>query len=551
MILTYLKRIKFLPVAIIFLAGILFACVPFSASAESTIPGLSLSVTPTLFEMSAVPSQVWNSAVKVINNNKYEITVYIDVVNFAPQGEEGEGKFLPVFEKSTEGTTLAEWITYPHEAITIGAEQSYSVPLTVALPSNASPGGHFAAVLVGTKPPKDDGTMKVSTSQVVTSLFFVRVAGDVIENGIVRDFTVLNSFVSTPQANFEVRFENKGNVHLQPQGEITITNMWGKERGVIPINHETHFGNVLPKSIRKFEFSWRGEQSFSDIGRYKAIITLAYGIDARKFVTSTLYFYVIPIKAGLIVLSSLIIFILFLRWAIKAYIKRMLALAGIEPIRTSKASFVREGDVRIERRASIKSPVHSGIDDLKKRFSGVQKSREKITVLFQFISAYRLFFASLLLVGIAIGAGILFVLAAQQEHRDYEIIIDNSGTNTTLSSEDILRAKGQENAPVPQVKPETTAPAQTYKVILVNSSDTPGQAGSLQTQLEAAGYTIDSLKSDFEKSKEKTVIVYDSALQEQALQLSKILNGALLSANPNPDPQSQIITVYIGNDFGI
>ena len=58
--------------------------------------------------------------------------------------------------------------------------------------------------------------------------------------------------------------------------------------------------------------------------------------------------------------------------------------------------------------------------------------------------------------------------------------------DTTLSSEDVIRAKDQENAPPLEVKAETTAVVQAYKLVLVNSSDTPGKAGSLQTQLEAA-----------------------------------------------------------------
>jgi hypothetical protein len=57
--------------------------------------GLSLSVTPTLFQMSAVAGQSWSSGVKVINNNPHELTVYAQVVNFAPQGESGEGKLIP------------------------------------------------------------------------------------------------------------------------------------------------------------------------------------------------------------------------------------------------------------------------------------------------------------------------------------------------------------------------------------------------------------------------------------------------------------------------
>lgn len=517
--------------------------------------GLSLSVTPTLFQMSVVPSQAWNSSVKVINNNKYEITIYANVVNFAPQGEEGEGKFLPVFTEETDGATLAEWITISNEPFTIAPEQSVSIPFSVAVPNDASPGGHFSAILIGTKPPEVEGSFKVSTSQIVTSLFFVRVAGDVIEDGLIREFNTANTFVSTPYADFEVRFENKGNVHLQPQGEIVITNMWGKERGVIPINHQTHFGNVLPLSIRKFEFSWSGEQSFSDIGRYKAVITLAYGEDSKKFETRILYFYVIPIKAGSIVLGSFIAFMLFVRWSVKAYVRRMLFLAGVDPVvskekQKTRKSFEQEGDVRIIRRASLRSPVETGVRDLKTQLMQSRVLLEKIKVLGQFIILYKIFFLSIIVVCIALYALTLFVMSANKEQRDYEIIIDNADVDVKLSSEEILYNKQQEIGE--EIKAEQTVVAdteQTFDLVLVNSSDTPGLAGRLQESLVTEGYTVSNLQSDFEKSKETSVIVYDLELQEEALTLSKKLQGALLSANPENKNEVPTITVYIGNDY--
>ena len=79
----------------------------------------------------------------------------------------------------------------------------------------------------------------------------------------------------------------------------------------IPINAQTHFGNVLPNSIRKFEFTWKGEQSLSDIGRYKAVVTLGYGIEGRKFQSSATYFWVIPVKSVLMVLGGALFIVLF------------------------------------------------------------------------------------------------------------------------------------------------------------------------------------------------------------------------------------------------
>lgn len=510
--------------------------------------GLGLSITPTMFEMSAVPLQHWDSSIKVINPNAQPLTVYAQVMNFAPQGENGHGKFIPVFEDYTEGKTLAEWITVPEGSITIEPEGTALVPVSVSIPEGASPGGHYAAVMIKTQPPKSDQAFYVGTSQVVTSLFLVRIAGDVVENGTVRTFTVADHFVDVPEATFEVRFENKGNVHLQPQGEIVITNMWGKERGVIPINHQTHFGNVLPDSIRKFEFTWKGEPSFTDIGRYTANLTLAYGTDARKFATRTTSFWVVPVKQVLTVLGVLLFIIWFVSWAIRAYVRKMLSIQGVDayvPV-SQRAHVLHEGDVLIQRKPSVKAPIEEGVRDLRSRLKHAKALVDTLRTLGRFVLQYKIFFGSIVLIIVVISVVWHFFSQVTQSQRDYEVTIKNPDAETTISSEEIIYER-QHADDVPLSVEASTK--QLFTLILTNSSDTPGAAAALQNALQKEGYTIATLTSDFGEPKPRTVIVYDPQVQEQALSLSKFLDGVLLSASPQEAEDTPKITVFIGNDY--
>lgn len=513
--------------------------------------GLSLSITPTLFEMSVQPQQSWNSSVKVINNNRTPLTVYADVVNFEPQGEFGRGKFSPVFEDFTEGKTLAEWMTVPDEPIVIPPEGSVQVPVAVQVPEDAAPGGHFAAILIGTVPPEDDKPLQIATSQIVTSLFFVRIAGDVVENGTVRTFVAKDSFLSSPEATFEVRFENKGNVHLQPRGEIVITNMWGKERGIVPINHETHFGNVLPESIRKFEFTWKGEQSFTDIGRYKAALTLAYGRDEQKFTTQSTYFWVVPIKQVLTVLGSLFAILWFVSWVIRAYVRRMLDMAGVEayvPPSQRKGRVVKKGDVLISEKVSVQAPLKAGVHDFKSKIERTKAFKDTLEVLFNFVLQYKKFFISIIALIVLSVVVWNFFGQVMQSQRDYEVTIENPDTDITISSEEILYERNQHN--LAKTTKQATSTQQTFLLTITNSSDTPGAAAALQSRLENDGYVVTSLQSDFGAVKPRTVIVYDVRLQEEALALSKILDNALLSAQPTEDENTKLsITIFVGDDL--
>ncbi len=294
---------------------------------------LSLTVTPPLFQLTIGRGESWTSNLKVVNTNSYDLTIYASLMDFQANGEEGQGKLIPVLENgpALASSTLARWIEIGKGPRIVSAGKSAEIPFTVTIPENAEPGGHYAAILVGTQPlaDKTKGAM-VTVASMVSTLFFVRVNGDIREEGVIREFTVDKNFSSYPDVSFGLRFENTGNVHLRPQGEITVYTMWGKEVGKIPVNQQGDFGNVLPHSTRKFIFAWRGEDNFFDAGRYSAVAALSYGQEARSNVSSVTYFWVVPFKPILAILGGAILFILFTLFIVRAYVRRSLRSVGVE-----------------------------------------------------------------------------------------------------------------------------------------------------------------------------------------------------------------------------
>lgn len=518
----------------------IFGFLPLITSAQAS---LSLSVSPTLFEMTASPEQEWESVVRVINSNSYDIRVFADAVNFVPQGESGQSTFLPVVPGETEGQTLAEWIEIQEGDIVIPAEQTMEIPFTITVPQDAPPGGHFAAVLIGTKSLNDSPeTSQLETSQVVTSLVFLRVTGDVVEDGSIREFRSMQSISQTPEMDFELRFENKGNVHVIPRGEIKIFNMWGQERGVIPVNRQTLFGNVLPDQIRKYSFSWSGEWSIADMGRYTAVATLVYGIDKQQFADSETTFWVIPWKIAGIVLLVILSFIMIVTWAIKLYIRKMLAMAGVDNSQTMNAQYP---DRAVHKSVSMVAPIGEGILDLRNRYKTSDSLSQKISNTFSFIGTYKIFF-SVLGVGLAFLLLVIwYVQNASVQQRGYEIVIDNNGQGVTLSSEQVEYDLLRESAPVDKV---ATTTKNTPVLRLVNQSGVNGLAAILRLELESFGYEVSALTNEFDSAEENTVIVYHPDFQDEAKELSTVIGDALLSSFLEA-PLNEPLTVYVGRSY--
>lgn len=544
-----------------FISVVLFSAVPLYAQ-ES----LTLSVTPTLFQIAVEPGEVWKSSVKVVNSNPYDLTVYAEPVNFEAEGEAGHGRFMPLIHEEEKESTLAGWIDITSDPIVIPQEQSKEVEFTVTVPDNASPGGHFASIMVGTRPPEDsDSRLAVSTSQIISALFFMRVSGDVEEKGSIREFSTARTFYEKPEANFSLRFENSGNVHLQPQGDIAIFNMWGKERGFIPINQKSHFGNVLPNSIRKFDFSWSGEQSITDIGRYKAEVTLAYGDDNRAFANATAYFWVVPVRATIVTLLILSLFIFFVVWAVKRYVRRAVYLAGYEelqPIKREPVVAVKDEPRKVVKRKEItlsrtserndlSAPIRKGVIDLRSHINESEAYPSRLASLWSFVVDYRLFFVSVLVCIAAVVTGSFYLVDVLTKEKAYEVTIEKPDGEVVFSSEEVIKERLEDEQQIVQQGGAGSATDQKFILSLVNASGEPGSAARLALRLEELGYVVSDISSEIERIQKRTAIVYDQDVADSAIKMSEQLGNVPISAQTEQSTQTEgapEILVVVGAD---
>ena len=415
--------------------ALLFAIAFFAAIPAGTLgqESIALTITPPLFQIALSPGESWTSSIKAVNSNASGITFHASVVNFIPRGEEGHGDFIPLVEGGDTQGTLAEWIVLHNRSVAVPAGQSAEIRFSIVTPSDAPPGGHYAAILIGTEPQDVlKAGPKIGISSFVSSLIFLRVAGDVSEEGAIREFSSDKALYQSPEAEFALRFENSGNVHLRPQGDIAIYNMWGKERGKILINHETDFGNVLPRSTRRFGFEWRGEPNFFEVGRYKAVATLAYGEDSRKNVSRAVSFWVVPIKETVGVIAGFLFFGGAIIWFLRRYVKRALLLEMERRGMSEESARGRESQ-RAENILSphaFIAPVLEGMVDLRhaRKDSGVLRPRTSL------LRKYALFFVFLPILAGAVFWLVSYLGEVLTEERTYEIRIDQGGQTKVMNA---------------------------------------------------------------------------------------------------------------------
>ena len=163
--------------------------------------------------------------------------------------------------------TIKDWINTIPE-VTLKPGEQKTIDVTLSVPKDAGPGGHYGVIRFTGTPPEVDSSA-VSLSASIGTLVLVTVSGDVHEEASVAElYTSQNgkkrSLFEYGPVTINTRFKNTGNVHARPSGTVVVTNMFGKTVDTFKFNEIK--GNVLPQSIRRYENSLNKRLLF---GRYK------------------------------------------------------------------------------------------------------------------------------------------------------------------------------------------------------------------------------------------------------------------------------------------
>ncbi len=533
---------------------------------------LSLTITPPLIKVNMDPGETWSSFVKVVNDNSSKLTVYAHTMDFK-SGKEGGLEFIPKSDiKEGQRFLLSQWIEIESGPFVIAPFKSKKIPFTIRVPEDAEPGGHYAAILIGTKPPanKEIKGSAIKVASQVTSLILLNIEGEVTEQGFIREFSTERLFYQKPEVKFKLSFANSGNVHLHPVGEIKIYNMWDKERGTIPINKDSHFGNVLPQSKRTWIFEWRGEESPFEIGRYKAELILSFGQQARQTASSIIYFWIIPLGPVLGILGGFLIFLLALILGVRAYVRKAVIIAQKEAgligsFAPAKEKIKRTSLPKIKLTTKVlKGPIKEAILDLRKiRESGKRERRKgdtikKIRFLLKKYYKFQLFILVILLGSI----GLFFYFKdTLKPEKSFEVIQTEETKGVPLSPEEIFEVdvgaeKTKEKAKETPSEEEPPKESSEFNEIdkaslslkILNGSGMQGLAGKTATFLEKEGFNnIKEIGNADSFNYSETIIKYKKGKEKEAGFLKELLGG--IGQKQEIEGLLEDIVIIIGKDL--
>lgn len=300
--------------------------------------GLSITLSPNLLDIRTKPGETITDKVKIYNNLSNELVIVPQIYALKVEGESGGA--VPKEGLTTEDEHIG-WFRYEVTEVLAKPNEWVEVPFTIEIPEEAAFGYYYALTFA----PKNESDIQTNGAQTtllarasVFLLLNVEKDGAVAELSLL-DFNAERTVFEYLPANFKVRVENLGNVHLRPKGDVFIRRPGSKEDLAIIRVNETN-GNVLPGTKRVFELSWNdgfiikdkenGDLKFNwdklsnfRFGPYEARLLLVFFDGSRDIpIEKTVTFYIIPYTA--IGIGVLIIFALFLggKWLLRKYVQK-------------------------------------------------------------------------------------------------------------------------------------------------------------------------------------------------------------------------------------
>ncbi len=287
-----IKNLKLKIALLLVASGYLLVAAPLRAQESLR----TFTIVPPTIQQALNPGQNIEGNMKVINDSDRTLTFTATIQDFIVLDTIGTPNLIPPNTLSKR-FSAASWIGVTPALFTVEPHKKQTLNYYLQVPLDARPGGHYAAVVF--KPVNTLGVQGTGASveTQVGSLFYVGVNGPIVELSQVTKFFT-NPFSEYGPVNIQTQIKNLGDLHIKPQGTLTISDMFGRTLKTEKLNEV----NIFPTAARDYANSF-GQQFMA--GRFKASLLASYGQNNNLPLAATVYFWVFPWKLTLIVILAI------------------------------------------------------------------------------------------------------------------------------------------------------------------------------------------------------------------------------------------------------
>jgi len=211
-----------------------------------------------------------------------------------------------------ESSEIGTWVNFPGSGssltVDLGANETKVLDFILKVPTNAEVGDHMGAIMiqaVGTLSELEGKKAEIAPGmKIVTRIgarVYLTVSGEQIR---ALEFPKFTWKMRDGKFYFLLTLLNKGNVRIEPQGEIAIKNILGTKIGELNIPNRV----VFPKGEIVLPIEWEDIPFWVKFSGFTAAARVVYGsgLEATQIMTAVvLPWYVPTIFGGIVVLLVL------------------------------------------------------------------------------------------------------------------------------------------------------------------------------------------------------------------------------------------------------
>lgn len=225
-----LQKVKMMT---IFGLAVFFLSLSFSQAfaEEKSQIGISVDQSRIVFDAEAPSNE--NFKLKIKNTSQEE-----EIIKIRSQDIEiNDNNEIEILDKRNDSNGLSQWIWINEKELLLKPGGEKDVNFTLNIPNYASSGSHYAFIILQAFPRIDfENKEDVIVSGKIGVHILVNVKGEISGGGVIKNFQ--SPIFSGKEAQIGVEYENLGNIHYVPHGEMIIKSIFGKEE---KITLEKHF----------------------------------------------------------------------------------------------------------------------------------------------------------------------------------------------------------------------------------------------------------------------------------------------------------------------
>lgn len=211
--------------------------------AQDAPKNTGLVVSPAIIEVVLEKGKVYSREV-VVKSTSSEATGFVVSI---------ENLILADFASVSDKEIIPpEWIKSEQQEFILNPGEVRKVSIVFSPSSNTPPGGYYGIMYI--QPVADFSTFtgeKTSAVPKVGVLLLAKVKGRSVENLVFTGFK--NKPISTDREVITLGFENLGNVHSMPSGEVVVKNFITRKVKKLPLNPSIVFPNTSKEINIKME----------------------------------------------------------------------------------------------------------------------------------------------------------------------------------------------------------------------------------------------------------------------------------------------------------